>query len=544
MAARLANSLRKWKRRNAGVATLSFTNVAWQEIALKLSENFGVHAGITYPHYLGTIDSFVNKFIFLPHGHLIMDCRCRPTLVGPPHGHWHSGKYERDYDKYFGITSFDLNGDLISTTADSQAFHFSWKCNKDGKPNGHVVNVAESKWKYFKKGYATQADANYLASLVLRKFPGIAKALSYRFPAFIIDEAQDTSAIQMSIIDSLINAGVKEIGLVGDPDQAIFEWNRAEPRLLNEKFEGWEAGSRVLNQNRRSSQTICNFTCKLSSLPTPSISIANDLEGYKNQPEIWTYNENDLNRTVEGFLASCRDNSIEQTPTKVAVLARSSGIISVLCNRKVYSNQSSPWLPQFGYVRDFVEGKYLFENGQFRKGFRSMTIGLCGLVYDSPSVTSHHIREFINKNGFLTTCKASHELLKNLPSTKLRLADWIQNANNFFVSRGKKLRLQIAQEYAECPISDLFQQPFQAQKHYRVGTIHSVKGETFEACLVFLRSKGKGPYYTTLLSKGGSLSDSEELRIVYVAITRPRKLLVIAVPDEANRSAWKKCFNL
>ncbi len=36
-----------------------------------------------------------------------------------------------------------------------------------------------------------------------------------------------------------------------------------------------------------------------------------------------------------------------------------------------------------------------------------------------------------------------------------------------------------------------------------------------------------------------SISDEEELRIVYVGITRPRRLLVLAVPDEENKAAWE-----
>lgn len=76
-------------------------------------------------------------------------------------------------------------------------------------------------------------------------------------------------------------------------------------------------------------------------------------------------------------------------------------------------------------------------------------------------------------------------------------------------------------------------------KDLRLGTIHSVKGETFEAVLVILRKKGIGSYYKTLLKKKDSIQDNEELRIVYVGITRPRKLLVLAVPDEENKSAWE-----
>ena len=45
--------------------------------------------------------------------------------------------------------------------------------------------------------------------------------------------------------------------------------------------------------------------------------------------------------------------------------------------------------------------------------------------------------------------------------------------------------------------------------------------------------------YKTMLNNNIQISDEEELRIVYVGITRPRQLLLLAVPDEENKAAWE-----
>lgn len=55
-----------------------------------------------------------------------------------------------------------------------------------------------------------------------------------------------------------------------------------------------------------------------------------------------------------------------------------------------------------------------------------------------------------------------------------------------------------------------------------------------------LKTRGIGKAYKTILNQNISISDSEELRIAYVGITRPRKILVIAVPDHDNKTAWEK----
>ncbi|MEA3360033.1 MAG: 3'-5' exonuclease [Thermodesulfobacteriota bacterium] len=69
--------------------------------------------------------------------------------------------------------------------------------------------------------------------------------------------------------------------------------------------------------------------------------------------------------------------------------------------------------------------------------------------------------------------------------------------------------------------------------------VHSVKGETFEAVLLFLKQKGVRKHYKTLLNGNKRTTDSEELRIVYVGVTRPRKLLVMAVPIEEDKLYWE-----
>ena len=60
---------------------------------------------------------------------------------------------------------------------------------------------------------------------------------------------------------------------------------------------------------------------------------------------------------------------------------------------------------------------------------------------------------------------------------------------------------------------------------------------------MILKTKGIGKAYKTILRENISISDSEELRIAYVGITRPRKILVIAVPNQENKTAWENKLN-
>ena len=74
-----------------------------------------------------------------------------------------------------------------------------------------------------------------------------------------------------------------------------------------------------------------------------------------------------------------------------------------------------------------------------------------------------------------------------------------------------------------------------------IGTVHSIKGGTFEAVLLFVKQRGSDNRdYAKILQS--SIKTDEELRIIYVAITRPRKILVIAVPS-GKATIWSDRFN-
>lgn len=539
VAARLAHQLLQWDKKYQGIATLSFTNVAWQEIQKQISKHFSIPAPLPFPHFLGTIDSFVNRYIFLPHGHRIMGCTCRPILVGEPYGAWKAGKFEHDYDKYFGITSFDINDNLIPT-ADSLQFHFSWKANKDGSINGHVANVLEVKEKYFKKGYANQADANYFAMKVLQKFPSIAKALVHRFPILVIDEAQDTSDIQMTIIDSLIASGLNEIVLVGDPDQSIFEWNEAKPQLLLSKFEEWRDNSIILNENRRSSQPICNSTCKLSSLESASLAVS-EVKDFACKPQIISYNATNLKNTIDWFLNLCREHGIDVSPDNVAVLCRSKGLCYEIAGVKEVPFKNLPWCSDDKHTEDFAKGKYLYDNGDFVKGFKLIEKAIYKGINKESFCSKDNIDGMIDAIGFSEFRKLVFDILNLLPSTDKSIEAWVNEANCLFTENEINITLSINKANGHIHCSDIFGIHKKiTETPYRLGTVHSVKGETFEAVLLMLKQKGIGKYYKSLLDQNADVLGNEELRIVYVGITRPRKILVIAVPDEENKKAWER----
>ena len=138
--------------------------------------------------------------------------------------------------------------------------------------------------------------------------------------------------------------------------------------------------------------------------------------------------------------------------------------------------------------------------------------------------------------GFRRHREKMLDFIQKLPSTNNILSDWIaelqQKGINLTVDLGK----------ANVSIESLFRtvnHQFRQERPY-LKTIHSVKGMTLEAILVFLSKKAVRTNYATILNNPAkySVDNNEELRIVYVACTRPKKLLWIAVPSD-DLECWK-----
>lgn len=534
VAARIAHRIGNWTRPNQGLAAISFTNVAWKEIDQKLTSVFGLPHYLEYPHFLGTIDSFINKYIFLPHGHLVMGCKDRPVLVGEPHSSWNVKRYNNDYDQYFALVSLGVSNELLYPEIQGIFFfNYSQIYLKTGQESKHAESLRASKVKYWKLGYASQHDANYFAMKILEKYPQVARALVSRFPEIILDEAQDTSEVQMRILDLLCEQGLSQVMLVGDPDQAIFEWNKARPQLFNDKFEAWKDNSIILNDNRRSSQSICDATFHLSTLHGPSKAVTEDVMAFGIQPQFTVYGDDTIGKTIERFLDKCRELGIEINPKNVAVICRSKGLVGHILGDPAIADWTTDKLVTY----PVVHACFLYTKGLLKKAFQIAEKVIFHLMEEKDKVDIKSVEQFRNNQNFTEFRKLTHDFLKMFPPATGKLGDWVQLAN-----KELKSQLSIAEEARDLEIDNLFSylEKDNLPSDYTVGSVHAVKGETFEAVLLFLKQKGVGSFYTTMIDKGLRTDQEEELRIVYVGITRPRKLLVVATPNDKNLAAWKQ----
>ena len=72
------------------------------------------------------------------------------------------------------------------------------------------------------------------------------------------------------------------------------------------------------------------------------------------------------------------------------------------------------------------------------------------------------------------------------------------------------------------------------KKQNQIATIHSAKGKTYDAIMLLIKQRGKLTFNS--LNKDNK---TEEVRTAYVAMTRPRKILVIALPKSVMKKIDK-----
>ena len=99
-------------------------------------------------------------------------------------------------------------------------------------------------------------DLLLLTAELFRRHPRVLEHYQRRYAYVLVDEYQDTNAVQYGIVSQLA-AGHRNLCVVGDPDQSIYAWRGADIRNILD-FEQDYADARVikLEKNYRSTQPI------------------------------------------------------------------------------------------------------------------------------------------------------------------------------------------------------------------------------------------------------------------------------------------------
>lgn len=267
-----------------GIGLLSFTNAAIDEARARCSDH---PESLKAPHFLGTFDSFINRFVvsplyirdharqprFVEKWSVIENSTIRlPNLNGDPKSG--NNGYELDWFSAHPDGTLTLEESSIGGSRKIGLRQFAAANNE--------ALIAKARWmrnRLVASGIISSSASRalafkWLANPTDRALMG--RLLSARFSELIIDEAQDCGTEELTVLSLAREYGV-ELAMVADLDQSIYEFRRAVPAQVQAFVQQLPQGRR-LDGNFRSTPAVCSINASLRSSQTLDIPLGRHAE--------------------------------------------------------------------------------------------------------------------------------------------------------------------------------------------------------------------------------------------------------------------------
>lgn len=266
LAIKIAYEVKQWKEKNRGLAILTFTNSAENEIVNRI--DCYINEKIGYPHFVGTFTSWLHGYIANPFLHILTeyqgddkgDKSFRLIDNDCTSGFLNTYKSKYNYKELQEIKANEIYYDLKTEKFQycglrRDGNNILWKLLNQNK--WRMDDLWKTKYKFWEAGFALYEDVELMTYDLLKDNLEIVQLIVRRFPIIFIDECQDLSYIQLQIMKLLIEVGAK-IHFIGDLNQSIYGFRNIEPRDTNEFIKEQKFCEMLLNENYRSCQSIVN----------------------------------------------------------------------------------------------------------------------------------------------------------------------------------------------------------------------------------------------------------------------------------------------
>jgi superfamily I DNA/RNA helicase len=527
-AARIARLEEEGKR----VAACSYTNVGADRIATMLARD---HGGVFGPRcFNGTLHSFLLRYVVYPFAHLA-GAEKAPRIW---HGEWPDFGFIDD-------TRLRLTLDQFRVGPDAQLIFSApprWAIKKVDavleKERDRVI--ARKKGFFRKQGVLSADDAMWIALRILREQPLVTAALAGRFDELLVDEAQDTSDLQLACLEKIQASGrLASLVMVGDLEQSIYSYQGADAKACQKLAADCALGTIHLSQNHRSSQKLCDVASHFCGRDADeAVGRYRDCDV---DPELYLYPAEEPERVMDHFRERLEFHDIELV--NATVLARSHKMVARLG----------------GYEELVTVTPTIQLAGELAAALASGTLGRHHIwkaeaLIARGALDKHPTDLEAELRGRLRT--AAHRFIGALPQLEGDLRSWVLSAR---VAYGDALKaiaeqpnhqpgpmMKAPQSHAEFEAAVVFAPP---PSELGTRTVHSLKGEEREAVMVVVKKHHGADrakqmqFFESNFGEGGiDETEEEERRINYVAVTRAERFCLLAFPDDARgRAVAEKC---
>jgi DNA helicase-2/ATP-dependent DNA helicase PcrA len=551
IAAKLILLAKSWEQGTSGICVLSHTNVAKNEIISRLECDEHGRKLLSYPHFVGTIQEFVNRFLALPF------CRTK------------------------GIKIKHIDDDFCCNYISSK---ISWKAKKylEGKPKESISNlqIRYDKGEFKKvipgfKKISTSDSYNNLNSIkdnmrnaglyFYREMFEFAKAyldvnnnviyaVRTRFQLVLVDEMQDTQNVQDEIINQLFSYNGGRLQRFGDTDQAIFSGSDEEGSNSYNNLQ-----LQAINTSHRFNSSVAALASRLS---TNKVTLLSTQAVSNVQPHtIYIVDEQSRKKVLSSFAHLCAYilHVNEKHPIKAVGGVGNTKPESLTIKHYLSSfekNNSRKNFKPEKMIEYFREAKRVVAcNADGYKmvleGIRRL-LPIAGYEYISLSELKRMIKDSQNR------IEINQGIIEIQKSDLNDSHTWADNIKNLLTVIGLLDKYAVLTDFISyvAPSAVADDQSMSVNTYVEkvdgrdicieVDTIHSVKGETHAATLILETKFHEYDVHQMLDYIIGiknttptGVRKPKFMKQLYVAMTRPKHLIGIAI-DQSRFSEAKQ----
>ena len=184
----------------------------------------------------------------------------------------------------------------------------------------------------------------FKAHRLFTTYPVLANHYQVTYPYWLVDEFQDTNRAQYALLRSMAAPGFREIFVVADDGETIFEWTGADVRRIRRLVTDFSSKALQLPTNFRCPPPIVETTNRLVAYNARSVaskrpvkSAQYDSSEFENQIQ---YREFDTDRDEAAGIVEEIAQIRNTSRGRIAVLARNIYLLELMC--KTFADKGVP----------------------------------------------------------------------------------------------------------------------------------------------------------------------------------------------------------
>ena len=368
-----------------------------------------------------------------------------------------------------------------------------------------------------------------------------------------IDECQDLNKLQYFLLKSICGNAIKNVMMVGDPNQAIYGFNGSASSYMQEDFvTDFKAQEITLDENYRCSKSVIEASNSLMNLAVEAVNyvIKGHFEIYTAQSEIdeAQFVLNKINELIR--LKSHNDIEGEITYDKISILARNKFVFKqieeLLINEKIpyyfksgnagikFSSSSMKIFDLFFRVKinpldklhlkrleDILKVSDIYNSDETNSSNFPIATSIKDMVNES-TIDNFHLK--------IDALRTSIEKL-NLDDDEKKMT--IDELNDFAsqLTQYKKQNIKPTLDGFKSAIAlGLTNNSNSKEMGLCLSTVHTMKGQESEIVFLIGMDDGTFPDFRAV-NKGGEELQQEKNN-TYVAFTRAKRFLYVTYPKK------------